>query len=169
MKRYLLLCGFSSLFLLFAAKTYAQVTNPGTVVQTDASNQTNNNINNSVNNGLNNVASGVKGLFKKKKKMTHADSVQMMQQQQLANPNALPASSNKSSWLCTRRQLPPSRLAIAPNGSLASYQNYDFVPGNNILFEDEFTDDQSGEFPTHWNLRGGQAILNMVGPDKAFF
>jgi hypothetical protein len=52
---------------------------------------------------------------------------------------------------------------------LASYQNYDFVPGNNILFEDEFTEDDAGEFPSHWNLSGGQAILNMAGKDKAFF
>ena len=63
----------------------------------------------------------------------------------------------------------PAAASQAPTGSLASYQNYDFVPGNKVLFEDEFTDDQSGEFPTHWSLAKGQAILNMVGPDKAFF
>jgi OOP family OmpA-OmpF porin len=53
--------------------------------------------------------------------------------------------------------------------ALVSYQNYDFVPGTNILFEDEFTDDQSGKFPTHWNLKAGQAMLNMQGADKALF
>jgi OmpA-OmpF porin, OOP family len=63
----------------------------------------------------------------------------------------------------------PTAASSAPTGSLASYQNYDFVPGNKVLFEDEFTDDQSGEFPTHWSLTGGQAILNMVGTEKAFF
>jgi len=40
------------------------------------------------------------------------------------------------------------------------YQNYDFVPGDKILFEDNFADDQDGEFPAHWELKGGQAVLN---------
>src|SRR4029079_9421026 len=40
------------------------------------------------------------------------------------------------------------------------YNNYDFVPGDKILFEDHFTDDQDGEFATHWELKAGQAVLN---------
>src|SRR5450755_2895571 len=42
------------------------------------------------------------------------------------------------------------------------YQNYDFVPGDKILFEDNFIDDQDGEFPAHWELKSGQAVLNKV-------
>jgi outer membrane protein OmpA-like peptidoglycan-associated protein len=95
----------------------------------------------------------LKSLFKKKsapKDTTQATST-----------TSAAASQNASGQSTTASQ--------APTGSLASYQNYDFVPGNKILFEDEFTDDQSGEFPTHWSLTGGQAILNMVGPDMGFF
>ncbi len=40
------------------------------------------------------------------------------------------------------------------------YNNYDFVPGDRILFEDHFTDETDGEFPSHWELKGGQATLN---------
>jgi OmpA-OmpF porin, OOP family len=53
--------------------------------------------------------------------------------------------------------------------TLTSYQNYDFIPGNNILFEDEFTDDPIGELPAHWELKRGQAAVNLSGADKAFF
>ncbi len=49
-----------------------------------------------------------------------------------------------------------------------AYSNYDFVPGDTIIFADDFTDDQDGEFPSHWNLDAGQGILNMVGKDEAF-
>ncbi len=169
MKKFFLFTTPLLFFLLSAAKSNGQVNNPGTVVTTDASNQANNNVNNSVNNGLNNVANGVKGLFKKKKKMTHADSLQMMPQQQQANPNgAQPQATNPQESAPASANAQPAG-GTSTGASLASYQNYDFVPGNNVLFEDEFTDDQSGEFPTHWNLKGGQAILNMVGPDKAFF
>ncbi len=42
------------------------------------------------------------------------------------------------------------------------YNNYDFIPGDTVLFEDHFTDDQDGEFPSHWNLTAGQAVLNKM-------
>jgi OOP family OmpA-OmpF porin len=41
-----------------------------------------------------------------------------------------------------------------------SYQNYDFVAGEKILFEDNFTSDMDGEFPAHWDLIYGQAVVN---------
>ena len=41
-----------------------------------------------------------------------------------------------------------------------TYQNYDFVPGDKIIFEDNFADDESGEFPSHWDLLKGQAQIN---------
>ncbi|MEO6820916.1 MAG: botulinum neurotoxin N-terminal receptor binding domain-containing protein, partial [Ginsengibacter sp.] len=40
------------------------------------------------------------------------------------------------------------------------YQNYDFVPGEKIMFDDNFTTDADGEFPAHWELQGGQAVIN---------
>src|ERR1019366_8279411 len=43
-----------------------------------------------------------------------------------------------------------------------TYQNYDFIPGEKILFEDHFTDDQDGEFPAHWGLESGQGVINKV-------
>lgn len=48
------------------------------------------------------------------------------------------------------------------------YQNYDFVPGDKILFEDDFRGDQDGEFPAHWNLEGGQGVVNKMGDDEVF-
>jgi OmpA-OmpF porin, OOP family len=56
----------------------------------------------------------------------------------------------------------------APPPALKAYNNYDFVPGDKILFEDNFTDDQDGEFPTHWELKAGQAVLNKIGGEEAF-
>jgi OOP family OmpA-OmpF porin len=53
--------------------------------------------------------------------------------------------------------------------SVKTYQNYDFVPGDKIIFYDNFSDDQDGEFPAHWNLLQGQGVVNKVGNDLAFF
>ena len=53
--------------------------------------------------------------------------------------------------------------------SLKSYQNYDFVPGDKVLFEDHFENDQDGEFPSHWQLKNGQAVMNKIDGQLAFF
>lgn len=53
--------------------------------------------------------------------------------------------------------------------SLKVYQNYDFVPGDKILFEDNFVGDQDGEFPSHWELEKGQGQLNKVKGEEALF
>ena len=47
-----------------------------------------------------------------------------------------------------------------------TYANYDFMPGEKILFEDNFLTDADGEFATHWELQKGQAVVNKIG-DKA--
>ncbi len=53
--------------------------------------------------------------------------------------------------------------------SIKAYQNYDFVPGDTILFADDFTEDMDGEFPSHWTISKGQAVINKVGDKPAFF
>lgn len=48
------------------------------------------------------------------------------------------------------------------------YNNYDFVPGNRIIFEDNFRDSQEGEFPSHWKLESGQGVVNTADSDRVF-
>lgn len=52
--------------------------------------------------------------------------------------------------------------------SIKAYANYDFVPGDTVLFADDFTEDQDGEFPSHWDLTKGQAVINKVTDLPAF-
>ncbi|MFN8355014.1 MAG: OmpA family protein [Spirosomataceae bacterium] len=52
---------------------------------------------------------------------------------------------------------------------LKAYQNYDFVAGDKIIFSDDFSDSQEGEFGLHWKLKEGQAVVNKAGDEKAFY
>ncbi len=52
--------------------------------------------------------------------------------------------------------------------TLQSYQNYDFTPGETILFADDFTTTQDGEFPDQWELTKGQAVVNKAAGYPAF-
>jgi len=49
------------------------------------------------------------------------------------------------------------------------YQNYDFTPGDTIIFADDFTDTQDGEFPERWQLKSGQGVVNGSNGKPAFY
>ena len=58
--------------------------------------------------------------------------------------------------------------AVNSPQTIKAYNNYDFKVGDNIIFEDLFAGDQDGEFPAHWNLENGQAVVNKVNGEPAF-
>lgn len=59
-------------------------------------------------------------------------------------------------------EIQTDEAAPAPPPSVKSYQNYDFRAGDKIIFEDNFAADQDGEFPAHWDLTSGQAVVNKI-------
>lgn len=95
------------------------------------------------------VGNAMDGKKKDKQGSSNQDSTQQNNSGQDNNNNSATASGN-----------------AAP--TFKTYSNYDFLPGDTVIFADDFTDDQDGEFPSHWNLDEGQAILNKVGNDEAF-
>lgn len=138
-----------SIFCILSLR--AQVNDPNQVAKDAASNHANNDIDNAANKSLDKAEQSVSNLFKKKNKDKDK------------KPEASkPATSTSSST-------DPSQDPPSGGGTLKSYQNYDFVPGEKILFEDHFTDDQDGEFPAHWKLNAGQAVVNKLGGENAFF
>ncbi len=152
MKKYILLIIASLSFNTM----FAQVENPAQVTKDAATDQTNSDMESAANNGVNKLENGIKGMFKKKKRKKE-DTNQEDQQQttQTQTTNNEPSST-------------ASTVAAANIPDIKSYQNYDFVPGDSIIFYDDFTEDQDGEFPSHWNLVSGQGVLNKVGNEPAF-
>jgi len=75
--------------------------------------------------------------------------------------------SNQSSVDNSNNNVASNNSSSAP--SIKTYQNYDFVPGDTVIFADDFTEDQDGEFPSHWTLSKGQAVINQVAGKPAFF
>ncbi|WP_295791740.1 OmpA family protein [Mucilaginibacter sp.] len=124
----------------------AQIVDPKTVAKNSTENTVNSNIQSSIDDGVGKTAGAIKGLFKKKKKPDNAVA---------ATPT--PQASTSTPAVSTNVRRADSSAAFKP------YQNYDFIAGEQILFEDHFTDDQNGEFPAHWKLLKGQAVLNKVG------
>jgi outer membrane protein OmpA-like peptidoglycan-associated protein len=79
-----------------------------------------------------------------------------------------PASTSKPATAAAPADTATPATAAAPASAgtepvtvtLTAYQNYDFVPGDTILFADDFTTTQDGEFPDQWELVKGQAVVN---------
>lgn len=65
-----------------------------------------------------------------------------------------PSSNNGSS----------TTSATTPAALEATYAKCDFVPGDEIIFEDNLTNEQLGEFPMQWDLNSGNAeVVNVNG------
>lgn len=57
--------------------------------------------------------------------------------------------------------------APAKKAPQMSWNNYDFVAGDEIIFEDTMENEQLGEFPSMWDLFGGNAEIAMIDGVKA--
>jgi outer membrane protein OmpA-like peptidoglycan-associated protein len=59
-------------------------------------------------------------------------------------------------------------LSVFAQDQLKVYQNYDFVPGDKILFEDDFSNTRDGEFPAMWKIFAGQGVVNKIDGKSVF-
>jgi outer membrane protein OmpA-like peptidoglycan-associated protein len=152
MKRILLFA--CSLSLCLSVDTIqAQVNNPSQVAKDAATNHANSDMDNAADQGLDKAEQGIGNLFKKKKKKNSGNA-----------PAAAPANNSTSS----SGNGNDASSSTSPAPAIKSYQNYDFVAGDKIVFTDDFTGDQDGEFPAHWGLNKGQAVVNRQQGFPAF-
>jgi len=54
----------------------------------------------------------------------------------------------------------------SPEEQLKAWSNYNFVPGDKIIFEDDLLWEENGEFPSKWDLKQGIAENAMIGNEK---
>ena len=132
-------------FLAIQPSGQAQIINPRDAARDAASDRVNGDIKSGVNNAADQLDNSIKNRFKKSKPTDNATAQ--------ANPQSPSPQSSGGSG--------------GGSGSLKTYSNYDFVPGDRVIFEDNFQDDQDGEFPSHWNLGAGQAILNKINDKES--
>ncbi len=51
-----------------------------------------------------------------------------------------------------------------------TWSKYDFIPGTEIIFEDDFTNEQNGEFPSRWDMtKGTIEIADWGGENVVWF
>jgi OmpA-OmpF porin, OOP family len=51
----------------------------------------------------------------------------------------------------------------------AKYSNFDFIPGENVVFYDDFSSDSIGGFPRKWHTYGSGQIITAYKPNQRWF
>jgi len=64
-------------------------------------------------------------------------------------------------------QATPPETPSAKQKTDISYTKYDFIPGNELIFEDDLKNEQKGEFPSKWELVEGNAEIAQINGENA--
>ena len=130
---------FVFLFCLGMSNVNAQI-NLKDKIKRQTNNRANNKADQGINKGLDAVENGVKDLFKKKKKEGDQvqDSVSGAQNQEITQDKK-PAGDSKP--------------------SLTAYSKYDFIPGEKVVYYEDFSQDAIGDFPALWNTNGSAEVV----------
>jgi len=59
-----------------------------------------------------------------------------------------------------------SSIEQGENQELKIWSKYDFVAGDKVIFEDNLTGEESGEFPSRWDLISGSAEVASLGDEN---
>jgi OOP family OmpA-OmpF porin len=106
-------------------------------------NQTNNRANQKSDQAVDKGLDKIEGIFKKKDKNQQQEN-QGNQEQQTQQGN---------------EQTPPPAAPQDTKPSLEAYSKYDFVPGEKVIFYEDFSQDAVGDFPALWNTNGSAEVV----------
>jgi OOP family OmpA-OmpF porin len=113
--------------------------NIGEKLKRQTNNRANKNVDQGINKSLDNVENGVKDLFKKKKP-TDGQVEDQVKENNTAEPQEVKHAADSSL-------------------SLAAYSKYDFIPGEKVIFYEDFSQDAVGDFPALWNTNGSAEVV----------
>jgi len=109
------------------------------------------------------IDDGLDKLFGKKKKTTPDGSSGGDATIQPATKSTEPSGTGS-----TASGSAASGSAASPSGVL-NWAKYDFVPGDEIIFEDNLMFEENGEFPSRWDLQQGTAEIAKVDGENVIF
>jgi flagellar motor protein MotB len=158
--RNLLIITLLSIFLTcFAQTTNAQFDIKGKI-KDKTNDRIDQKIDNTIDNGLDGVENGGKGVFKKKDKNNEEN-------QETETTEEETVGSDDSNGEVTETEEKPAKQDDKPK--MESYTKYDFIPGDQILYFEDFSQDAVGDFPANWttNSSGEVKTINLF-PGKWF-
>lgn len=121
-------------------------------VKNQTNNKANSKVDQEIDKGLDAVQSGVKNLFKKKKTTEKPAEEQVQETVKKTPQNEI------------QNEVKP---VVDSKPSLQAYSKFDFIPGEKVIFFEDFSPDAVGDFPAHWNTNGsGEVMTTNLFPGK---
>lgn len=109
--------------------------------------------------GLDAVEDGVKSVFTKKDKKTNEEGEESDE-----------ATTSEENSEDTSAKAKKTEVKKDEPAKLASFTKYDFVPGDQILLYDDFSQDELGDFPALWTTSGSGEVRTLNNyPGKWFY
>lgn len=129
-----------SVFILQFNFTIAQI-NLDRKIRNEANHRANKNVDQGINKSFDAMEAGVKDLFRKKKSQDQ-------------NPVEKDTESPAAEEIAQNKEADDKK-----SQNLQSYSKYDFVPGEKLIFFDDFSQDAVGDFPALWNTNGSAEVV----------
>lgn len=126
--------------------------NLGGKIKSQSANRVDNKIDQGIGSGLDAVENGVKSILKKKKNQNETQSGEQAQEEEVQEEQTGQKSAD------TETEMVPGPVA-AP--SLAAYSKFDFIPGQKVIFYDDFSQDNVGDFPALWFSNGSGEVVTL--------
>ncbi len=136
----------TSLFFSYNQVTYAQVKDPVKQTEKEGERRVNRGIDRTIDKGFDKLEEGIGNIFKKKGKTGESE-----QEEETVKQSGVKQTAGSES--STGKQ----------SGPALNWAKYDFVPGDKVIYEDDLTGEENGEFPSRWDLHDGNievAALN---------
>ncbi len=133
----LIMCG---LFFSCNQVVSAQVKDPVKQTEKEGERRVNRGIDRTIDKGFDKLEDGIGNLFKKKKKDKTGESEQEEE-------------TGKQSGV--KQTVDSESTTVKQSGPALNWAKFDFVPGDRVIYEDNLTDEENGEFPSRWDLHDG--------------
>lgn len=136
---------FSHRKLIYLLIILSFILSPATNAQINLKGKVQNAINNRVDKEVNNAVDNALNNDDNNDKDTSGENTQ----QENASTNSESSDDN------TSESAPHQQQPI----SMQSYSKYDFIPGEKVIFFDDFSQDAIGDFPALWNTNGSAEVV----------
>lgn len=135
------------LFIIFIIPSFAQVEETEEKVKEKVKERVESNVEEGIEEGVNSVEEGIKSIFSKKKK-------------------------EKKSNEDEDSESTPKEKSIKPDNNkkdFKSYTKFDFIPGDKVIFYDDFSDVEIGDFPQNWDTQASGEVVTVEGVSGKWF
>ena len=143
----------AGLFLIFVVTEISAqiiITNPGRVAERAVQNRANQKVYQGVDKGFDKIEEGIGNLFKKKKKEEKPVNNSKKSSESSDNQN----DSNENDSNANSKGNKPS---------LQSYSKFDFISGEKVIVQEDFSQDEVGDFPAKWNTNSTGELVTVEG------